>query len=520
MSDLAKTQAQWTALFDEAGVFFAVLKTYRDHAKKFNLRQLRIQSVLVGDPGGGYLAPLTPTAQGALFTGIQLRSNTSKEGRLYVKLTGPGGSNNQLKLYKAPGTSAGDLVAQTAAVAVPADAVPLVAQNSSGIGGAVNIGSNAAFTADTMWFELFPDWPLRASIFDGSDPDHEVLREAWLDMCRTSELLILQVMAKAESALQTFLRTRWASFMRSAELAPLVAEPQDDQGAISVLYTGLLPDGKRAMADDSVAGAQTVRRRTVVANAAVADARNQGAAVVTTPTLEGWARAGLLTLTCVSATIGSEEFEFVQALDAGGSRSARSNLRIGRTFADPALGIASLLLSRSPSLTAGSTNDFGAGSYLVPAGETASNTNDGVLYAKVISSGGNWYLELYKASTYASNQKVATSAVGAAGATVALTAANSSGLTGVWKIGASPTNGNTGTVDLRTLRTQNANGVPDRFTIDVDVTSYGPLYSAEFQERIAELFDTTINQAAAGAETIKDSAVSAGTFVAYDRRDA
>lgn len=512
MSNLAKGQTAWNKLARELGFYLGAIKLWRDVERKHDLLRNRIQ--LVGEN-------LEPTiAVVKTLTGVVIGTNTDEDGLLWVD-TAPSGADQMVKLYKSSAMGAGDLVAQTALVTPPATASALVAQNSSGLGGTVDLVDNSAYAAsstDTWWrVRVFPDLPRRADdLFDGSEPEHSTLKAGSFAACAQARALALQAIAVWVTALTAFLQTRWASFNRSSQSSALRAEPVDDQGAISVLYTGLLEDARDNMADETSPAAQTVLKRTVTAGSPTEDASNQGDGTMSAPTMEEWAQDGLVTLVCTDATIGAEKFTLTQTLDdvPGTSLAAVSRLQVGRTFADPVLGIRSALLSRAIALTAGSTNDFGAGSYWSFSGESASNTNDGVIYLKVIASGGSWYIEGYKASTYASDQKVFTSAVGAAGATVVLSAANGSGLTGSGKIGAAPTTTNTGTLDLKTFRTQNTNGVPDKITIDVTASAGG-----EFQRRIAELFGYALNSASS-SETLDDSYVSAGTFPPYVVTDA
>lgn len=508
MSNLAKGQTAWSKLGRELGFYLGAIKLWRDIERKHDLFRGRTQLVTRDTLG----APSFPNLR---LSGVKIGTNTDEDGIIWVR--SGGGGTPSLSFYKASGASSGDLVAVTAPTAAPALDVAITAQNGSGLTGLVDILASNSIAADTHFVTCFPDLPIRADkLFDGTEVEHATLKRASLDACLQARALALQAIAVWTSALTTFLATRWASFNRSSQSSPIQAEPVNDEGAISVLYTGLLEDARDNMADETSPAAQTVLKRTVTAGSPTEDASNQGDGTMSAPTMEEWAQAGRITLVCVDATIGREQFAVTQTVDSapGLSLAASSRLQVGRTFADPVLGIRSALLSRAIALTAGSTNDFAAGSNWSFSGESASNTNDGVLYAKVLASGGSWYVELYKASTYASDQKVATSAVGAAGATVVLSAANGSGLTGVGKIGSSPTTTNTGTLNLKTFRTQNTNGVPDKITIDVTATAGG-----EFQRRIAEAFSYALNSAASG-ETLDDSYVSAGTFPPYVVTDA
>jgi len=71
--------------------------------------------------------------------------------------------------------------------------------------------------------------------------------------------------------------------------------------------------------------------------------------------------------------------------------------------------------------------------------ESGRNTDaDGRLWARIAANGGNWDILLYKAKTAQAGDKVAEALNVAAGATFTLVAANSSGIGGTARLGASP----------------------------------------------------------------------------------
>lgn len=508
MANLALGQTAWTKLFRRLGFMYGIVKGLRDKERFFDASRGRIQLVEENDT-------LASTSEWAL-AGVVIGTNTDEDGVIFVRITD--GSPNTVDLYKATGGSGGNKVAT--GTGADGATVTLAASNSSGITGTVKLATiGANETSDLHRLRCFPDAAVRArALFDGSEQEDGALLASVLNACSRSKGQITSAIAFWEAAILSFLQSEWARLMKSADRTqtPLTAKTLTDAGAITTAFSGLLEDGRANMADETSPAAQTVLKRTVTPGSASFHASNQGKGTMATPTMEEWAKDGLLRLTCFSSTIGQELFEVSQIEDATGkSAVAENKLRIGKVFASPRLGIRSMTLLRLWTFS-GSTADFNqTQSNWSLTGETAGFTNDGVIYLKIIADGSNWIIKGYSASTYASDKQIFVSDAGAAAATVNITAVNGSGISGYGKIGTAPTTTNTGSIDLKTFRTQrSADGKADELTVDVVVTRGG-----EFQERTAELFSYALNSAAS-SETIDDSFVTAGTFPPYEVPDA
>lgn len=513
MSNLAKGQTAWNKLFRELGLQVAPIKDLRDKQRKFDARRARIQIV----------EELDANASTSLWTlaGVNIGTNTDEDGVLSVRITdeSPGAGQATVNLYKATGGGGGDLVA-TGSAANGAVAT-LAASNSSGLTGTVKLGTvGASESNDAHKLRVFPDWPARFnSTLDGSETDHAECLQANLSACSAVASALEATIAILVSALTVFLRSRWATFQQSGQTTPISRTVSDDgEGTITANYVGLLEDGRNNMSDETTPAEQFVQGSVVTSGAGSFDGENQGQGAMAAPSMEEWAEVGTITAVCVDGTVGSERFELTQRVTATGvSKRALSQLTPKKTYSDPVLGIRGALLTRTIERTAGSTTHLGVGGDWTITNESPTNTNDGVLYAKVITGvvdAAKFIVQLYSSPAYTTSSLVAESDEGAAASSPGLNARRSSRLTGISKLGSAPVAGNTGTYDLHTFRSENTNGRADKFTLAITATSRG-----EFQDRLAETFGYALNSDPS-SPTIDDSYASAGTFPPYEVRDA
>lgn len=513
MSNLALGQTVWNKTFRRFGWILSNVKKLRDLERFYDGSRLRTQVFEINDT-------LASTSAWTL-AGVVIGTNTNEDGQLFVRITdeSPGAGQATVNLYKTTGGGGGDLVA-TGSAANGAVAT-LTASNSSGLTGTVTIGTvGASESNDLHRLLVFPDAFVRSrSIFDGTSQEDGANKASIDSACSATRSQISSAIVSWTAMAQTFLRSEWARIMKSSQdtTQTVVKDTREDEGAITSRFAGLLEDGRANMADETTPAAQTLLKRTVTPGSASFHASNTGTGTMATPTMEEWAGDGLIRLSCFNSDTIPETFTVSQIIDATGkSIVAAKKLTLGRVYADPTIGIRAMTLLRAWTFPTGSTNDVS----LTQAdwslsGETADFTNDGIIYLKVTGSTGAWVITGYSSSTYDSAYAVFTSAAGAAGATVVLSASNGSGITGTGEIGSAPTTGNTASINLKFFKTaRSADGKADEVTVDVVVTRGG-----EFQERLVELFGYALNSAASG-ETIDDSYVSAGTFPPYEVADA
>lgn len=509
MSNLALGQTVWNKTFRRLGWILSNIKKLRDLERFYDGSRLRTQIVELNDT-------LSSTSLWAL-SGVVIGTNTDEDGLLYVRITD--GSPNTVTVYKTTGGGSGDRVAS--GTGADGATVTLSALNSSGITGTVKLATIGANETDDLHRLLvFPDAFVRSrAIFDGTSQEDGANKTAIDAACNATRSEISSAIVVWTSMVQTFLRSEWARVMKSSQdsTQPIVKDTREDEGAITSRFAGLLEDGRANMADEGTPSAQTVLKRTVTPGSPAFHASNTGAGTMATPIMEEWAGDGLIRLSCFNSNTIPETFTVSQIIDATGKAIvAAKKLTLGRVYADPTIGIRAMTLLREWTFPTGSTSDVSkTQADWSLSGETADFTNDGIIYLKVTGSAGAWVITGYSSATYDSAYAVFTSAAGAAGATVVLSASNGSGITGTGKIGSSPTSGNTASINLKFFKTaRSADGKADEITVDVAVTRGG-----EFQERLVELFSYGLNSATSG-ETIDDSYVSAGTFPPYEVADA
>ncbi len=504
MSNLGRTQADWRKIFRELGLFLAPVRELRELTKRFDISKTRTRVLEEGDQNA--------TTWAWRLHGAEIGANTDEAGTIFVRIAlgTPAAGSAQVSLFRATGGNAQDLVAQ--GVGALGTVVTLAAQNGSGLSGSVQLGQlQASEQDDSHRLPVFPDWAARMhSVLDGSEPEHGELLEAYMEALDEAKSALDQALQAFSQATSTFLESRWKNFQRSSQGAAIQLSSQNDQGAVSFSASGLLEDGRDNMQDELTAGPQSVPKNVLVAAPAVFDQTNKGKGVLVAPVLSEWARPGRITAVCTDATLGEEQFTLSEHLSSDEDRSAQNPLTIRRNYADSELGIQSTFLGRLLTLDQGSTDNFGApagsaGAGWEVQGESAQNTEQGKIALKVVAQGAVFLVEGYSSSSFAPETKVFQTAPGAAGATVAITEANSSGLTGTALLGAKPTANDTGTLNL------NPFAMGDKFVVDVTESSRGA-----FQEELSLLYGYALASADPQKATIDDRYVTAGTLPPFE----
>jgi hypothetical protein len=505
MSNLARSQADWQKLFREFGIFLAPQRELRELAKRFDLGHTRTRVLELCD--------VNSSTSGWKLSGAKIGVNTDPSGGLFVRIAlgTPAAGQAQVSLFTAAGGAAQSLVASGSGVL--GALVQLAPQNSSGLSGTVTLGQVTTSEADDKHrLLLFPDWAARMhAAFDGTEPEHGELLEAFMTALAAAETGIQNALTAFTTATDTYLESRWKDFQRSSQTTPVTKTTQDDQGAISIQASGLLEDGSDNMADEQTAGAQTVSRIAVTATPAVFDPTDQGKGVLSSFVLSQWARTGRITAVCTDATLGSEQFTLAQhRTETGDDVLAVNPLQIRRAYSDPNLGIQAAFLDRTVTLDQGSANDFGPVAAFSVQGETPRNTAAGKITLKVVAlpaaaSGTNFLIQGFTSPSASPETQVFTTAPGAAGASVAITPTNSSGLSGTLVLGAKPTAANTGLLNL------NSFALGDKFVVDVTVGVRGA-----FQDALALLYGYAISSDDPTKATIDDHYVTAGTLLPFE----
>lgn len=463
---------------------------------------------------------------GITLAGVDPGTNTLPNGRLYVRISG--GGPYTVTLYKATGGGGGDAVASGSAAANAT--ATLTASNSSGLTGTFDLASSVtAISDDLMQLEVVVDFPaLLPKVFtqaDDVDDDPDSVR-VFQTAFATAAGQINSAIATIEQAVAAFgigdtlnPTGRLNDFASSNETALAAEAPKrDSSGNVSRVRTGIFHVLREAMADETTGSTQYVLKRVPSAAAGVAGSNNQGLGAIASHTPKENCQAGLLTLECVSDTIGSERFDGYFYIDGTDRKTPVSGLQVGQTWSGPN-GLGPITLTRTLSKTGdGSNTELAATSGFSVSGENANNTDDGTLYWTIVSNGSNWDLSFYKSSSRAASKLVSKATNIATAGAFTSSAQNGSGLEIAGTIGSGPTTTTEGTLLLNPFRVENTSGVPDRFTITVTVAAGGGLV----QTILAEHFNSDgsyLNSTTSGSETVDDDYARANTFTAFAVED-
>lgn len=518
MTDLSRTQSEWTRLTarEIAHLVFAPVREFREGVKKFTRERTRV--IDLGALRG------TATAVAALtLAGLDVGVNCTSEYRLYLRFV-VNGSNWDLHFYKATGAGGGDEVASVTDIAASGTAA-LVAVNDSGISGSITLGATVVADATDRYQILgFPDYNTRLpkvlTQADGVEDDTHT-RDAIQDFYASCADRYRGMISDARRCLERILLTdgrrnpvaRGNEFTRTKENA-LVSDVEVDDGSanISRLRTGWHYVLKAAMEDETDAGEQDIVRRVVSAAAGVFSGNNDGLGAVASHTPQQKCPSGLWTWKCVDDTLGSERFDgFFKADDGTEEAFDFFGLQVEKQWAGPR-GFGPITLTRTKSKTNdGSNLRFAAASGAVVTGANSLNTDDGDLHFKLVANGSNWDIEIYSASSLHTSKLVAKATNIAASAAFTATEQRSSGLEVSWTLGGTVTAVTNIVLSLNPFKLENANGVPDEFTITTSVAAS----PGEIATILAEEFDAEWNTDTSGSESIPDNYAKAGTYVPF-----
>lgn len=515
MSNLAKTQAEWTRLIGEelAGLILAPIREAREQRDKFSRE--RFQIVNIGDTTSA-----TPHITALTLTGVDYTANTSTEGRLYVRFVA-NASNWNITFYTAAGASGS--VATVTNLAASGTAA-LVAANSSGLGGSITLGATiAGDVTDKHQILVIADYPARLpkvlTQTDSIDDDQFSRRDiaAFYARCaarRQAEITdaravisqwALSAAGNPVARGNTFTGTNYSVLASDTPV-------EDSSGNVTRSRTGWFYFTKDAMEDEGTGGEQDVVRRVPSAGAGSFDAGNDGAGTVASHTPTELALPGVHTFEVVSDTLGSERFSHsFKASDSDLVESTDAGPVVGKLWSG-ARGFGPITVTRTLSKTNdGSNLRFAAASGCVVTGETSLNTDDGDIYITLVANSTNWDISFFSASSLHSSTLVAKATNIAASAAFTATEQNSSGLTVSWTLGGTVTAVTNIVLSLSPFKLQNANGVPDKFTVTVTLAASPGL----IQTILAEEVGAILNSDTSGSESISDNYAKQGTFVPF-----
>lgn len=518
MPSLGYSNTVWKRFARELAFFLRrARKSFEDFDRDF---RERVQVVNMNDATSA-TAHLTSVT----LTGVHLGTNTSEDGKLYVRFVANGG-NWDVSLYKATGGGGADEMAKATNVAASATGT-LVAQNSSGLAGTVTLGATIAAESNDRHYlivhvdyrgELVKLWPS-----DGTTDDDVPSRSAATRMLNDLANLERQKQRRIVQGLQEWALSavdnplgRGNAFLESAETA-LLSEVvlEDGSGAVSRLRTGWLERLRIAMRDEATGSEQDVLQRVVDAGSVTFASTNAGAGTVADHTPEDHCPIGRWVFSCVQGENdgagGREAFDGYFQETNTDRRITFSGLRVGQSWKGPE-GFGPITLARSLTKSGdGSNNVLAAASGCTVSGETSNNTDAGVLYIKTTANGSNWDVSFHKSTNRLDSDKVAEATNVAASAAFQATPKNASGLYVTWTLGGTVSAGSTITLDLNFFYSQNSDNTTDSFELETTLTSSG-----KCSKIVQRLLNYKLNGDSSGNELLADTFMAdVNTFVPY-----
>jgi hypothetical protein len=508
MADPGLSQANWNLRWERAGIIVALWKSARELRKRVSEEVCR--SYNDNDFEANFASDVT-------LVGADVGVNTSAEGYLYVRLVANGGDWD-VEFYKAAGGGGSDLMAKATAVADGAVAT-LAEQNSSGLTGSVTLDASVVAEADDVHkLKVFNDFKLQVDNHFDKDIERDgEMEQVMLRTLDRVESLARSAEGAAVDAFSEMLRLQLGPACKSGSTSDLTKSPTTDDGAVSVAFSGLLEDLRLGMKNNTSGGAvpQEVVKAVLSVGTTTYESGNIGTGTTTPPaTVYEHQEGGTWSFTCSSATIGAQEFT-AKFAPSDASRAhlvyeSPIKLRVKKEWRDagisaggdaPRIGIKSLTVDYVRTITNTTGTPFSVtATDWSETGESADNTDSGVLYLEVEANGANWDISFYSDSNKPSSALVAKATGIASSASFTAAERNRSGLTVTGKMASSPAAGNDATVDLNVFDTDGrTDGDPDRFEIAITETSIG-----KGQIFFAEAYQYYANSDTSGGETVDE----------------
>jgi len=489
MANLAKTQAEWTAMFREFGGFLKIIADLEYSKRRYaEVSEWPVENL---EPSN-WLTKWT-------LTNVRIGFNTDAFGIIYGKLLNdnPGAGSAKIELYM----DSARTVKVAEGSAVKGNVITVAPVSTYEVGGTVK--TNAAISGDELAWSLvvFQDFQRLYKHLFAETPGGEEAVAAWLEIVNATEDNLSSLYDAAIDATETYITTRMREFLNSTttDVINISLDP-DENGNLIATYTGLLYELIDAMDDELTAAKQTVLKNTASASAVTADADNIGQGTPTVSDVKQYVRPGTVIMRCTDETIGSEQFEVTERVSQDNSiESAENDLVVKTDFRTATLGFKCNIQRIITEYNDGS-NQL---STWVINGETDANTDDGNLYVKLYSTGGGMYTvcELYSASSRAADTLVASGTILGASGTITFAEQNSSSLTGsvlcAFTIADSDIY-----IDLNVFK------LNDEFRFNLLNDEAGLL-----EQMVGRIWGIELPSATSGAETITDGVVVEGINV-------
>lgn len=500
MADLGVSQATATAHFDRW------LQADRKALQLQDLVNLFTTSKAYVRQDGGYTTAGARMLTEFDLSGIKLGDNgrnTDADGRLWVRITANGG-NWDVALYKAKTAQAADKVAEFTNVAAGATGT-FAAANSSGITGTAKLGSSvAAIAADTYSIQVFLGWAeYDRQVFAGTQQEDGEL----LAVHSARNVAIGRAIAGLVSGLNRLnegpehLKQMARIWQVPPDIGFLDKRVENNDDVISTLINGAFELMRINWNDNTTVQKVPV---TTLAAGARSYANPSGGVVVATPgTVGPNLEPGLVQAVVVEDELPNQRYRVTfTPSDGTGPIIGRGLLTVGKVWDDPDLPVQLTVVNTYAKTGDGSNLHLAAASSFSFVNPTRDNTDDGLLYWKVVSSGSNWIIEFYSDSNR--TKKVAQSPATAASGAFSATQQNRSGLTVSGTVGSAPVNGTTGTIDMQPVKKGNSTTAADQFYFSITRSAKGKI-----QEATREFHGWKLNQGS--SPTFADTFIEKGS---------
>jgi hypothetical protein len=240
------------------------------------------------------------------------------------------------------------------------------------------------------------------------------------------------------------------------------------------------------MAEDTLAGEQSVVGRVVKASAGVFAPTNDGRGRVLPHVPREHCPAARWVFVCVRGKDtghgGREEFDATAKLVGSDRQITFGSVRVKQSFSGPE-GLGPFVLERVATKQGDPLDEvLGPVDLVAYAGERDGNTDGGLLFWRTEKGPAGWDVSFFRSANRALGDLVARTEGVAPSSPFQATERTASGLSMTWRLGPRPTHGAEGQLDLNFFVVENAAGLPDSFEITTDVVSEGlpPSRTLEF----------------------------------------
>jgi hypothetical protein len=452
---------------------------------------------------GGYGAGGVRMLTAWSISGVKIADgvrNLDASGALWVRVTANGG-NWDIHVYKAVGAASEVMNATNVAAGATAT---LAQANSSGLSGSCLLSASvmAAIAADTYRLQVYLGYPeYDRQIFDGSQQEDGRIQndQGAINKSIGAALLSLITQLNRSGESQNQLLQIGRIWQLPGNLDYLDKTPTNNEDVVTVQTDGVLPRENQNWKDNTIV--QSVAPQTFAAGAVSYASGNVGQGVLTVGAVGSNIKAGRIDVVCSQDTLPSQRFIVTFTPADGTSPIVGANpLTISASWTDPEIPVT---LSLVPTyVTTGATTQIASVANITAiTGVTADFSNAGILYVKVVASGGGFIFQFYADSGY--TLLVAQSPIVAANTAFMATEQNHSGITVGWKSGSAPTDGSLFNVNIQPFTKGSPTLPADSMSFTLSQTAAGRIQDMMRRYHDYKFYD-------GGSTTIPDTLLDKG----------